>query len=115
MRSLLPKLPTLQNPVFIPIRTRNGSSMPVCRHAALSPAIRCLHIDCHTETRLSILGISPGFWIAKKHEHCISDKLIDGTAMSEGNFRHFREIIVQKPRNLFWLKTLRNPGDILYV
>jgi len=41
MRSLLPKFPTLQKPVLMPIRTRNGCSIPPPRHCALRLAMRC--------------------------------------------------------------------------
>src|SRR5215472_19085334 len=40
MRSSLPKLPTLQKPVLMPMRTRKGSSIPRVRHCTLSSARR---------------------------------------------------------------------------
>src|SRR6516165_10537372 len=74
-----------------------------------------LHLNRHAKTRLGIFDISLSFGIAKKDQHCVANKLVDSATMSEGDSRHLREIFVEKPRNLLWLETFRNPCKILNV
>src|SRR6516165_600610 len=74
-----------------------------------------LHLNGHAKTRLCIIDISFSFWIAKKDQHCVANKLVDSAPMSEGDSRHLGEIFVEKLRNLLWLETFRNRRKILYV
>src|SRR5262249_43988143 len=115
MRSALPKFPTLQKPVLIPMRARNGCSTPAVRHFTCNSARwSCISAAMRRQAFASsaspLLSGSP-----KKIRMASPTNFVDRAAVFERNVRHLGKILIEQKRELFRLQAFRGGGKILDV
>src|SRR5262244_677045 len=115
MRSSLPKLPTLQKPVLMPMRTRKGSSMPRVRHCTLSSARRRCMSNAIARHAFASLTTPRDSGSPKNTEDRVADELVDRSAVRRRDRRHFGQIFVEQRREFFRLHPLRARREVDHV
>ena len=96
MRSLLPKLPTLQKPVLMPIRTRNGHFDAALAPDGIQLLHAMLHIHGHAQAGSCILLDALRLRVAEEDEDGVAEELVDGRPVLERDGGHLGEIVVEQ-------------------
>ena len=99
----------------MPIRARNGCSIPLPRQIDVQLLQPPLHVDGHGEAGARVLLDALRFRIAEEGEDRIADELVDRRAVLQRDVGHLGKVLVQERRQILRLQPLRDGGEILDV
>src|SRR6516164_9579542 len=115
MRSSLPKFPTVQKPVLIPVRQRGGFSIPEARQDAIQLTHSLAHGDRHLYACHCIRLNAFGVWVAEEDEDGVADVLVDRPTKLEGDLRHLSQIMVEELRQILGFQPFSRLGEAFEV